>query len=218
MKKSILVICLVITFALSGCQVYKSLQPVKQSSVSGTVLFSDDFVSNKNSWGTSGNNIGAITFEYEGLDIQVNTPNSLLWSVTGDQFKDTQIEVDGVLLGGPSNDAFGIVCRFKDNKNFYGFLLSHDGYYGIFKMQNGSLSLANADEGLKFSEAIRQGGVVNHIQAICQGNILKLTVNGELLSVVEDDSFSQGQVGLIAGTYETAGVEIFFDNFLVLQP
>lgn len=218
MKKQMLLSFLVLVFALSGCQLINPQQQVKESSVSGSLLFSDDFSSNANDWGTSGNNIGEINFIYDGLEIKVNTPNSLLWTTTNDLFKDSQIEVDAVLLGGPSNDAFGAVCRFQDNENFYGFLLSHDGYYGIFKMQSGSLTLVDSQSGLHFSEVIRQGGVVNHIQAICQGDTLKLTVNGTLLSEVQDGNLVQGKIGLIVGTYETAGADVFFDNLIILQP
>ena len=203
---------------LSGCQVYQSIQPINESTTSGTLLFSDDFTSNTNAWGTSGKNIGEIIFEYEGLDIKVNTPNSLLWTVTADQFRDTQIEVDGVLLGGPNDDTFGVICRYQDNEHFYGFLLSHDGYYGIFKMDGGNMLLADSQAGLKYSDAIRQGGVVNHIQAVCQGETLRLTVNGTLLSEVQDSSYTQGQMGLIVGTYEIAGTEVFFDNLQIYQP
>lgn len=218
MKKKLITVLLLTSLVLSGCQIIKPFQPVKESDTSGALLFSDDFSSNTNGWGASGKNIGEINFVYGGLDMKVNTPNSLLWTVTGDQYKNTQIDVDGVLLNGSTNDAFGVVCRFQDNEHFYGFLLSHDGYYGIFKMDGATLALADSQQGLKYSEAIRQGGVVNHIQAVCNGNSLKLVVNGELLSEVEDDSYKQGQIGLIGGTYEAAGVELFFDNLLVYQP
>ncbi len=218
MKKRIILSFLILAFTLSGCQLLSSPGKLKESSVSGSLLFSEDFSSNSNGWGTSGNNIGEINFIYEGLEIKVNTPNSLLWTTTNDLFKDSQIEVDGVLLGGPTNDAFGVVCRYQDKDNYYGFLLSHDGYYGIFKMANGSLNLIDSEGGLQFSEVIRQGGVVNHIQAICKGDSLRLTVNGTLLAEVQDGSFTQGKIGLIVGTYETTGADVFFDNFIVLQP
>lgn len=218
MRKRLILFVFIFTFMLSGCQVYQAMQPINESATSGTMLFSDDFSSNANSWGTSGKIIGEIVFVYEGLDIKVNTPNSLLWTVTADQFRDTQIEVDGVLLGGPTDDTFGVICRFQDNEHFYGFLLSHDGYYGIFKMDGGTMLLADSQAGLRYSDAIRQGGVVNHIQAVCQGETLRLTVNGTLLSEVQDSSYTQGQMGLIVGTYEIAGSEVFFDNLQIYQP
>ncbi len=217
MKRVITLLCLY-AFLLSGCQVLQGFQPVATAAPSGTLLFSDAFDDNSNHWGTSSDTTGMISFAYQGLDIKVVQPDSLLWSVAGKKFTDVQIEVDGVLLGGPSNDVFGALCRFQDKDHFYGFLISHDGYYGIFKMENGSLELADAEQGLKYSEAIRQGGTVNHIQAVCQGDLLKLSVNGELLSYVKDESYTSGQIGLIAGTYDVGGSEVFFDNLQVFQP
>ena len=161
---------------------------------------------------------GEIGFKFEGLVISVDLPNFLFWTVNGDRFKDTRIDVDAVLMDGSSNDNFGVICRFQDNSNFYGFLISHDGYYGIFKMLEGTMILFSSDGELKFSEAIRQGGVVNHIQTVCQGDILTLIVNDTLLSEVKDASFDAGQIGMIAGAYENPGVKILFDNLKVSQP
>jgi hypothetical protein len=93
MKKRIILSFLILAFTLSGCQLLSSPGKLKESSVSGSLLFSEDFSSNSNGWGTSGNNIGEINFIYEGLEIKVNTPNSLLWTTTNDLFKDSQIEV-----------------------------------------------------------------------------------------------------------------------------
>jgi hypothetical protein len=43
-------------------------------------------------------------------------------------------------------------------------------------------------------------------------------VNGIQLFEVTDSDFSSGDVGVIAGAYDTPGVEILFDNFAVLKP
>jgi len=216
--KRVLFIAIISMFFLSSCQAINSLQPVATAAPGGTVLFSDEFADNANHWGTSNSATGAVSFVYEGLDIKVDQPNSLLWSVAGKKYADVKIDVDGVLLSGPSNDVFGTVCRFSDANHFYGFLISHDGYYGIFKMDNGSLILADQDQGLKYSDVILQGGTVNHITATCQGDKLSLAVNGQLLSIVQDDSYANGQIGLIAGTYENGGSELFFDHLQVSQP
>lgn len=218
MKKVITIALLSLSFMLSGCQLVNSLKPSQPTVESGTLLFSDDFSTNENGWGTSGGGAGEISFLYQGLDMKVNVPNSLVWSISKDKYTDARIEVDGVLLNGPTDDAFGTICRFQDNKHFYGFIITNDGYYGIFKMQDGQMTLADPEGGLKFSEAIRQGGVVNHIQAVCQGNVLSLSINDDLVAAIEDSSYPSGQIGLIAGAYETAGVEIFFDNLEVYQP
>lgn len=217
MKRAV-ILSILCALLLSGCQTLQALLPTATAAPSGTLLFSDEFDDNANHWGLSSTTTGSVSLVYQGLAIKVDQPNAMLWSVAGKKYGDVVIDVDGVLLSGPSNDVFGAVCRFTDASHFYGFLISHDGYFGIFKMENGSLSLADAAQGLKYSEAIHQGGTVNHVQAICQGDLLTLSVNDELLSIVQDESYSSGQVGLIAGTYENGGSEIFFDHLQVYQP
>jgi hypothetical protein len=203
---------------ISACSVLQKGNEVVPTAHPGWIFFQDDFSSSPNGWGTLGREGGEAIFEYGGLVLKVNTPNSLYWTINEQKYSDTEIDVDAVLLDGPTNDNFGVICRFVDNDNFYGFLVTHDGYYGIFKMQAGKMILSGNKLNLDFSEAIRQGGVVNHISAECNGKILKLTVNDSLLAEIQDESFQSGQVGLIAGAYNIAGVQVLFDNLKVTQP
>lgn len=209
---------LLLTLLLSGCEMLTGGSEIEPTSHPGWVFFEDDFSTSPNGWGTIGPEGGEAAFEYQGLVIKIHSPNSLFWTVNEGKYSDTKIDVDAVLLNGPTNDNFGVICRFADNANFYGFLITHDGYYGIFKMQNGKMILSGGKQNLDFSEAIRQGGVVNHITATCSGKILSLEVNDVLLAEIQDSSFSSGQIGLIAGAYETAGVQVLFDNLKITQP
>jgi hypothetical protein len=74
------------------------------------------------------------------------------------------------------------------------------------------------EEQLLPTDAIKQGNSTNTIEAACIGNQLSLTINGQKVNTVEDSSFSEGDVGLIAGTYDTLGTDIHFDNFKVTKP
>jgi hypothetical protein len=71
---------------------------------------------------------------------------------------------------------------------------------------------------MEYSDAIIQGNVANRITADCIGNTLTLYVNDTQLLSVQDTSLSSGDVGLIAGTFDTPGTDIHFDNFIVRQP
>lgn len=213
-----LLLSLMLATLLTGCTLLTPTQAVQEPAHTGWIFFSDDFSSPPNGWGTVVDTGGAILFEYEGLVLNVLSPNSLVWSVNEARYRDTRVDVDAVLLDGPVNDNFGVICRYVDHQNFYGFLVTHDGYYGIFKLVNGQMVMTSENKNLDFSEAIRQGGVVNHISAECNENILKLTVNDTLLAEVQDSSFSEGQIGLIAGAYANAGVKVLFDNLEVSQP
>jgi hypothetical protein len=73
-------------------------------------------------------------------------------------------------------------------------------------------------EKMQTSDVIRQGQATNRIRATCNGSLLGLSVNGYDLVEVEDVDFTAGDVGLIAGTFETPGTDILFDNFKVLKP
>lgn len=220
MKQSaIQLMCLLVLASfITGCSVVDKLTPVQPSLAPGTLLVEDDFSETPNGWGTMGRSGGEIGFEFEGLTIKVNTPNFMFWTVNGSKFTDTRLAVDAVLLEGPADDNFGVICRFQDNQNFYGFVISHDGYYGIFKVVDGAIDLGADGSSLDFSDAIRQGGVVNHIEATCQGDTLSLAVNDTLLTQVKDTTFSEGQVGLIASAYSEPGVKVLFDNLQVFQP
>lgn len=216
-KTRILLPLIFICAVLAGCTTINRLLPEATPAASGTVLFSDDF-SDPGGWGTLGRTGGSIAYESEGLKITVNTPNYLFWTVNGKKYADTIIDVDAVLLSGPQNDNFGVLCRFQDSEHFYGFVISHDGYYGVFKMKEGVIEPLLKPDAMQYSEKIRQGGVVNHIQAVCEGNSLTLNVNGEKLIGIGDLDFQSGQVGLVGGAYGQAGVELFFDNLVVTQP
>ena len=68
------------------------------------------------------------------------------------------------------------------------------------------------------SETIKQGAASNHIRADCVGDSLSLYVNGEKLASANDSEYSNGDVGLLAGAFDTTGTDIHFDNFSVLKP
>jgi hypothetical protein len=68
------------------------------------------------------------------------------------------------------------------------------------------------------NEAIAQGHAANHLRADCVGSRLSLWINAMLANEALISEWSPGDVGVIAGTYGEAGVEIRFDNFAIFQP
>lgn len=220
MKKNWLLLTVLILTGglLSACSVYTSLLRTINPAAPGDILYTDDFSNQRSGWGMMDRAGGDIEIKYGGMLFTIDLPNFMFWSTTGGEYSDTQVEVDAVLVEGPVDDAFGVICRYQDEENFYGFMISHDGYYGIFKYLAGAMVMATEDGKLGYSEDIRQSGEVNHIQAVCQGNTLSLVVNGSTLAVVVDESFAKGKAGLLAGSYSKPGVTVLFDNFKVVQP
>ncbi|HEY60830.1 MAG TPA: hypothetical protein G4N92_09155 [Anaerolineae bacterium] len=120
-------------------------------------------------------------------------------------------------LTGPDDNTFGLVCRFQDEHNYYAFLISSDGYYGILRVKAQQYHLLTGDS-MQFSSCVRQGDAPNHLRADCDGTDLTFYINEYELAHVSDASFPSGGIGLTAGTYDAPGVVIWFDNFVALTP
>jgi hypothetical protein len=183
----------------------------------GEVVFQDDFSRTVSGWDRYYDATYSSDYHEGGYRIHVLESNTDAWAIPHLNLADVQIEVDATKLGGPDDNVYGVLCRYKDARNFYFFLVSSDGYSGIGVYKDGRRRLLT-DESLLPSDAINQGDASNHIRADCNGYQLKLWVNGHLVAVTQAAEFLSGDVGLIAGTYGQPGAEIRFDSFSVLQP
>lgn len=105
----------------------------------------------------------------------------------------------------------------QNEKNYYAFVISSDGYAGIIRVQEGVYELINSDT-MEFAGSINQGKSINYLVATCQGNQLFFDINGVNQFSIKDDRFASGDVGLIAGSFDEPGVDIFFDSLTVFQP
>jgi hypothetical protein len=184
---------------------------------SGRVLFQDDFSDPDSGWNRANTERGETDYADGVYRILVNEANVDIWSKPGRDFTDVHIEVDALKVGGDRDNRFGVICRAVDPTHFYTFIISSDGYYGIGKIKGETYQLIGMDS-LRPSDAIHLGSEFNHIRADCVGSTLALYVNGKKLTEVQDAEFATGDVGLIAGTYQSPGTDVRFDNFIVYQP
>lgn len=211
---------LLIAFLLSGCGKLPLVSTFLGDSPQATQdnqLFFDDFSETKNGWDRFSGEIGSTDYKNKTYQITVNEPNTDLFANPAKLYKDTIIEVTAARIGGPDNNSFGVICRFQDEKNFYAAQISSDGYAGIFRMKDGIYKLLGQDAMIPVP-AILGGSAVNTIHLECIGRSLALAVNGAPVDAREDKSFENGDVGLIAGSFEEAGVVIAFDDFMVSLP
>ena len=213
-----MIFSLLLVILLSACSVLDSVFPnTTEIPISGTVLFSDTFSSAESGWNTWNQNGSYVIYQADGLRFFVDKPHLDFYSNPGYTFSDVRIEVEAIKVGGPDNNTFGVICRMQDEKNYYAFVISSDGYAGIIKVVEGVYQLINNDS-MEFAPSVRQGEAINYLVVTCQYNFLKLDINGENQFSIQDNSFTHGDVGLIAGSFEEPGVDIFFDNLTVFQP
>jgi hypothetical protein len=209
-----LLLALVLISSLAACNTSSITETLVQP---GSVLYQDIFSNPKSGWGELATQAGAAEYVNGAYRIVVNQPNVNLWSHPGMDFATIHEEVSLMTPDGPQGNRMGLICRLKDDKNFYFFAISADGFYGIGKMKDGVTSLLTGDQMQKHA-AILTGTQINRVRADCIGNLLILYVNGILVGSAVDEDFTSGDVGILAGTFDQPGVDVYFDNFVVYKP
>jgi hypothetical protein len=213
MNRILLSLLLLITLSLACALTPAAQQPVLPS---GTVLFQDNFTQATTGWDRLMATEGIMDYDGGGYRMLVNSLQTNFWSTPHKNFSDVRIEVDSGKLGGPDENRIGLVCRFTGS-DYYFFLISSDGFYGI-GVYKGGLALLLGQNEMQSNPNIKTGLAVNHLRADCAGNTLTFYVNGFQVAQAQDSTLASGDIGLLAGTFAQPGVDIVFDNFVVLQP
>jgi hypothetical protein len=215
--RSFILFILALALASLACQYSSpfmaSPTPLPQS---GETLFFDDFTNTSSGWDRFTSAEGTMDYDGSGYRFLVNALQANFWSTPGQSFQNVRMEVDVAKLSGPDENRIGLLCRFVEN-NYYFFMVSSDGYYTIGKYIGGNAIQLGQSE-MQFNESIHQGLAVNHLRADCDGSSLTFFVNGTAVAKAEDADLTEGDVGLLAGTFAQPGVDVIFDNFVVLQP
>jgi len=185
------------------------------------ILFADDFSGDLQcGWATYNRGGGAAGMENSAMQLSASQAGQIWWTNPGRDFDDVVIAAEARQVAGPNNNAYGLICRYQNEENFYVFLISGDGYYAIGKYQSGSETITYLTENGQFqpSDAINVGVASNELRASCIGSELSLEVNGIPLVTVTDPTFVTGDIGLAASTLEAGTTIIEFDNVQVTAP
>jgi hypothetical protein len=178
-----------------------------------SIPFNDTFDTPGN-WRVSSDPEVEIAYADGGLGIEIKVIDRVAWSIAGLKFKDGLVSVDATPVGGPEDNAFGLVIRHVGDRRFYRFEISSDGFFAVQAPQGavGWRYLVDWTE----SPAIHRGRETNRLRVECRGPLMVFYVNDVELTRVEDDRFTAGDVGVIAGTFYTEpGTYVLFDNFQV---
>ncbi|MEZ0396151.1 MAG: hypothetical protein ABWK53_06985 [Anaerolineales bacterium] len=179
--------------------------------------FRDDFSSPASGWLVASSPVGEMNYYQGTFRITVTTANYDLWTLSGRRYRDVHLEVDAGRLAGPFDNRFGLICRYRDPYNFYFFIISSDGYFGVGKVSGGNRILFGG-QAMTVSPAILTGVAPNHLAFDCIGDHLAASVNGQEIATFRDGDHAEGEVGLLAGSFTEAGVDIIFDNFSAAGP
>lgn len=204
---------LLLFFLLSAC--VPAAMPAIPSAKSGDLLYQEGFEENTTGWARISNENGIEDYDNGGYRILVRQPKLNIWSTSEKNFGDVRVETDVIKLNGPDENRMGLLCRYQSG-NYYFFIISNDGYYVIGKFIGGLTLLLGQTE-MQASETI-QSGTMNHLRADCIGNTLTFYINFTQVASATDTDLPTGDVGVLAGAFSQPGVDVLFDNFVVMQP
>lgn len=200
-------------FYLSACNSISV--PVIPTAKPGDILYQEEFENTTTGWARISNVNGIMDYDSGGYRILVQKPKLNVWSTSEKNFGDVRVEADVIKLNGPDENRMGLICRYQSG-NYYFFIISDDGYYVIGKFIGGLTLLLGQNE-MQTSNTI-QTGKMNHLRADCIGNTLTFYINFTEVATATDKDLSAGDVGVLAGAFSQPGVDVLFDNFVVMQP
>jgi len=156
-----------------------------------SVLLVDDFSNSSNRWEIwEEPDDSAVSYFEEGLIILANKSNLDIVSTVPLVLDDSVISVSAKKRLGTNNNYFGIVCRYQDHANYYGFIASSDGYFAIIEKKSGELEILSSNS-FQYSEDILKESGENRLEAACVGNQLSLSINNIPVAQVKDGAWIQ---------------------------
>jgi hypothetical protein len=182
----------------------------------GKLLFKDDFNTSNSGW--SRQTTEELQRDYSNGEyyIKLNKFNLMywVWNTDAGVFNDFILNMDARLVSGVSSNFYGSIFRYRDDDNFYCFMVRCDGNFYIGKRFNGEAT--DLKDWTKAS-SIKKGTETNRLKIVCQGSQIALCVNDQYLVTVKDSSFSNGHVGIIAGAPQSPTVHVAFDNLQIFS-
>jgi len=182
---------------------------------SGQMLYHEDFSDNTSGWDRLANDGGIMDYDSGGYRILVRQPKLNFWSTPEKNFGDVRVEADVTKLNGPDENRIGLMCRYQRD-HYYFFIISSDGFYAIGKFTGGQTLLIGQEQMQALELVVLNS--INHLRADCIGNTLTFYVNFNQVASMQDSDFITGDVGVLAGSFAQPGVDVLFQNFVVIQP
>jgi hypothetical protein len=214
MKNQLILYLSSFILVLAACLPASSAQRIL-SGKSGDILYQESFADNTTGWDRVLNDGGIMDYDNGGYRFLIRQPKVNYWSTPGLYFGDVRVEADVTRVNGPAENRAGLICRYQGG-NYYFFIISTDGFYGLGKFIGGQAILVGQESMVPFAGIQTDG--INHLRADCVGNTLTFYVNFTQVASVQDADFPTGDVGLLAGAFNEPGVDVMFKNFVVIQP
>lgn len=178
-------------------------------------LFYDDFDDEGTGWETGSWRWRGRSYRSGEYAVWENWYNnySLTWAPYEGLFPENFVAVvEAYKYSGADDVEYGIIWG-SDNKNFYHFKVTPDGWYISSWKRNGNWQ--NAPVPWTECEQINPGPQTNTLRVMVREGRVTLYINGEECESFEPSMTGPWKIGLHSGTGATARMEVRFTSFAV---
>ncbi len=181
------------------------------------ILLEDSLKDPSSGMAVENNEDYTLQYTDTGYRILVSGLSTDIQSSAGKQFENVAMDVDVTKTAGPDSGEYGLICGLQSGSgwNGYGFLASADGYYSLVQWVDGERTVL---DGPREAAVLRRGNSTNHLRVMCSDETLQLYINGEQLGYAYAPDLKMGEVALVAGTFDTAGMDVTFSNWVITEP
>lgn len=220
----LLVLIAMLAFTVLACQAFTPIAPAPTrtpfpeppDTSTWTLEVSDDF-SESSRYVTDEYAHGSWFYQDGRYVIDVTTQNWLLWVTEPVNYADFKLEITVEDI--PAGSSGGVVFRSRDGFDFYSFRVSARGSYIL------DLALGRENEEMQWQTLVSwtQSDLVdsdsNRLGVIAQGDDFWLFVNDELVEHMHDQTYTSGEIGVIAEHWDgEEGVRVYFDDLSIWTP
>jgi hypothetical protein len=134
-----------------------------------------------------------LPYEYEDVSVTLNAENR-----------------------GRNNNNVSLICRMNsDGTNWYEFSVESGGLWYLYAMDGKYNIISNGG-----TNSLKQGKEVNEYQLVCEGNEITMSINGDEVKTVTDNtySFSDGLVGFNISSLNVLPITVEVNSFEVSEP
>lgn len=182
----------------------------------GTGIFFDDFSDPCSGWEIIELAGSAYGYRDEAFYFDLKDSDQIAVSSPGLSLSDVVIDVLSVQTASAGDNSWGVVCRYLDIDNYYGFEISDDQTFTIYAFFEGEY-VPLMDWSLLPSIATGDGAQ-NRLTASCVGDTLSLALHGQEIASLTDRRLTAGDIGLTANTYGGSGASVQFDDLRIETP
>lgn len=148
-----------------------------------------------------------------------NTATTSLFNPDYFRYRDVQITMDATLTEDSApNSAYGIVFRYQDPDNYNVFAVDSEARFSLWTRENGLWrELRNAGENWTLTDAARPRGQQNKLTIIVFRNLLVGYINSQLVVRLQEDTFSEGAIGIYTASPAVGTSTVLIDSFLIAR-